>query len=81
MDENLINNNTKDKLGFNGFIKSVLYGILAAFIFMMLFSVATVQGQSMEPTLYDGDRLLVYKYYNLDYEDIVVALSKSHKDT
>lgn len=71
----------ESKLGLKGTIQSILWGILMASVFVLVFSLATVQGQSMEPTLQEGDKLLVAKWYTLDYGDIVIAKSQSHQET
>lgn len=70
-----------NKLGLKGTIESVFYGIVMASAFMLFFSLATVQGRSMEPNLYEGEKLLMTKIYSLDYGDIVIARSHSHQES
>lgn len=70
----------KDNLSFGDTVTSILIGIAAAFIFMSVFAVADVHGHSMEPTLYEGSKVFVLKYFKPDYNDIVIAVSHKSSD-
>ena len=57
--------------------KPVVFGLLLAFLCSQFFRIAVVEGDSMEPTLQDGQVLLLQtgflKEENLKRGDIIVA--------
>ena len=54
-------------------VQSVLESVMAAFLLLtFLFRVNIVVGASMQPTLYEGDRLVVAEaFYTLSYGDVI----------
>ena len=58
-------------------LESIVIALLIAFLFrFFVFDVVLVEGQSMNPTLKSGDRIIVtklsYKFKKPEYKDIVV---------
>ena len=65
--------------------KPVVFGLLLAFLCSQFFRIAVVEGDSMEPTLQDGQVLLLQtgflKEENLKHGDIIVASKKIPEKT
>lgn len=65
--------------------KPVVFGLLLAFLCSQFFRIAVVEGDSMEPTLQDGQVLLLQtgflKEENLKRGDIIVASKKIPEKT
>ncbi|WP_181349188.1 signal peptidase I [Thalassobacillus sp. CUG 92003] len=66
-------------------IRTILLALLLAFIFRTyLFASYIVDGESMEPTLYDGNLLmvnkLVYDWQSIDSQDIIVFHANEQED-
>ena len=70
----------RDSLSLGETITSIFIGVFAAFMFMSVFTVADVHGHSMEPTLTEGSKIFVLKYFKPDYNDIVIAISHTSSD-
>lgn len=70
----------RDSLSLGETITSIFIGVFAAFMFMSIFTVADVHGHSMEPTLNEGSKIIVLKYFKPDYNDIVIAISHTSSD-
>ncbi|MBC2455645.1 signal peptidase I [Clostridium beijerinckii] len=68
--------NKSEKITLRDLIKTIVVSVVIAGIFLMFFRIATVQGNSMDKTLADGDKLLLnttlYKMEKPKYKDIVV---------
>lgn len=68
--------NKSGKITLIDLIKTIIVSGAIAGIFLMFFRIATVQGNSMDKTLADGDKLLLsttlYKMEKPKYKDIVV---------
>lgn len=66
------------------FLSTVLYGVVALIIFLLirhfLFAPVSVDGESMEPTLEDHDRLILNKIDKIDRFDVVVFPAPSEPD-
>lgn len=81
MDTEKINNEEKDKKSFlkelYEWISSIAIAVvLALLINQFLFAMVQVDGQSMEPTLYHGERLIVRKIlYTPEKNDVVIIKS------
>ena len=60
------------------FISALVVGIL---IFIFLFRVITVDGSSMNPTLVNGDKIIISKlFYTPKYGDVIVLKAPSFRD-
>lgn len=68
--------NKSEKITLRDLIKTVIVSGAIAGLFLMFFRIATVQGNSMDKTLADGNKLLLgttlYKLGKPEYKDIVV---------
>ncbi|EHJ01955.1 signal peptidase I [Clostridium sp. DL-VIII] len=68
--------NKSEKITLRDLIKTIIVSGAIAGLFLMFFRIATVQGNSMDKTLADGDRLVLsttlYKLEKPKYKDIVV---------
>lgn len=68
--------NKSEKIILRDLIKTIIVSGAIAGLFLMFFRMATVQGESMDKTLADGDKLLLsttlYKMEKPKYKDIVV---------
>lgn len=68
--------NKSEKITLRDLIKTIIVSGAIAGLFLMFFRIATVQGNSMDKTLYDGDKLVLrttlYKMEKPKYKDIVV---------
>lgn len=68
--------NKSEKITLRDLIKTIIVSGAISGLFLMFFRVATVQGDSMDKTLADGDKLLLsttlYKLEKPKYKDIVV---------
>ena len=68
--------NKSEKITLRDLIKTIIVSGAIAGLFLMLFRIATVQGNSMDKTLADGDKLLLsttlYRLEKPKYKDIVV---------
>lgn len=68
--------NKSEKITLRDLIKTIIVSGAIAGLFLMFFRIATVQGNSMDKTLADGDKLLLsttlYKMEKPKYKDIVV---------
>lgn len=68
--------NKSEKITLRDLIKTIIVSGTIAGLFLMFFRIATVQGNSMDKTLADGDKLLLsttlYKMDKPKYKDIVV---------
>lgn len=64
-------------------LETIVFSIfLVVFIFTFVFRVANVVGQSMQDTLYEGDRLVIsHLFYTPKQGDIVVIESSALKET
>lgn len=54
-------------------LKSVFISVIVSFIFLCFFRFTVVNGQSMEPSLYSNDKLILSTMSKLERGDIVVA--------
>ena len=63
-------------------LQSVIESVLAAFLIMaLIFRINVVVGESMEPTLYENDRIVVSQFfYTPKYGDIVALWAKDLTD-
>ncbi|AIF42730.1 signal peptidase I [Virgibacillus sp. SK37] len=73
------------KLNYRKFIPVVIFAIAIAIIFRtVLFASYVVDGESMEPTLYDGNLLMVnkvvYNLENVDRFDVIVFHANQQDD-
>ncbi|MVX64391.1 signal peptidase I [Clostridium chromiireducens] len=68
--------NKSEKITLRDLIKTIIVSGATAGLFLMFFRIATVQGNSMDKTLADGDKLVLsttlYKTEKPKYKDIVV---------
>lgn len=68
--------NKSEKITLRDLTKTIIVSGAIAGLFLMFFRIATVQGNSMDKTLADGDKLLLsttlYKMEKPKYKDIVV---------
>lgn len=72
---------TKEKNEFWEWTKALVIAIGLAFLIRyFLFAPIVVDGSSMEPTLFEGDRMIVNKMGKLDRFDIIVFHASEEKD-
>ena len=68
--------NRSERITLRDLIKTIIVSGAIAGLFLMFFRIATVQGNSMDKTLADGDKLVLsttlYKMEKLKYKDIIV---------
>lgn len=76
-DKSVETNRTNAAMDLYSFIQSIVQSVVTAFLLLtFFFSISVVVGSSMNPTLEEGDRLLVtHGDYTLQYGDIIAVWS------
>lgn len=73
------NTETEREQGLYGWIQTALESVMAAFLILIfLFNVSTVVGSSMEPTMSEGDKVIISNlFYVPHYGDVVAIWSEN----
>ncbi len=86
MKNQLSEENEPSKMNKRDWIETIMIGIVVIFLNIFVFNITIVKGESMNPTLENGDRLILKKYETLlkteEYKrgDIVAFRSPIEKD-